>query len=64
MAAAILENRPHRCSLDLAAHVVDVMTSILDSGEKKQWIELSTSCARPVALGKTEALKLLDQTAG
>ena len=64
MAAAILENRPHRCSLDLAAHVVDVMTSILDSGEKKRWVELSTSCTRPAALGKTEALKLLDQTAG
>ena len=64
MAKAILENRPHRCSLDLAAHVVDVMTGILESGEKKRWIELSTSCARPAALGKTEALKLLNQTVG
>ena len=29
MAAAIDAGRPHRCSLDLATHVVEVMTAIL-----------------------------------
>ncbi len=33
MALAILEGRPHRCSLEVALHAVDVMTSILKAGE-------------------------------
>jgi predicted dehydrogenase len=33
MAAAIGEKRPHRASGDLALHVLEVMTRILESGE-------------------------------
>jgi predicted dehydrogenase len=59
MAQAIEEGRPHRCSLELAVHVVDVMTSILRSGEERRFIEMSTTCERPAALGPEEARALL-----
>lgn len=59
MAVAIAEERDHRCSLDRTLHGVDVMTSILKSGETGQFIELSTTCTRPAALGIAEAKALL-----
>ena len=59
MADAISTNRAHRCSLELATHAVDVMTSILKSGETGSFVELSTSCERPAALGADEARALL-----
>ena len=59
MAAAIEEGRPHRCGLDLAVHVTDVMTSILRSGETGAFVEMTTTCARPEALSPDEARALL-----
>ncbi|MEZ5449199.1 MAG: Gfo/Idh/MocA family oxidoreductase [Thiolinea sp.] len=59
MAQAILEDRPHRCSLEFALHVVDVMTRILEAGEQGQFLELSTSCERPAALGVEVARELM-----
>ncbi len=59
MAAAIAQNRPHRCSLELAVHAVDVMTSVLRSGESGAFFELSTTCAQPAALGAEDARALL-----
>ena len=59
MAAAILEGRPHRCSHAFALHAVDVMTSILASGETGQFISLTTECDRPAPLGPSEAKSLL-----
>ena len=55
MAQAIVENRPHRCNLDLALHAVEVMTSILAAGEAKRWIEMTTTCERPDALPPNSA---------
>lgn len=63
MAQAIIEDRPHRCALDFALHVVDVMTSILRSGETGKFVTLSTRCDRPAALGVKEAAKLLRKSA-
>ena len=60
MAAAISENRPHRCALELAVHVTDVMTSILKSGEMGQFVGMTTTCERPAALGPDEARALLE----
>ncbi|MCY0092932.1 Gfo/Idh/MocA family protein [Hoeflea ulvae] len=60
MALAILEDRPHRCSLEFALHVVDVMTAILHSGETGKFIELTTSCDQPAPLGLEEAASLLN----
>lgn len=59
MAMAILDGRPHRCSLELALHAVDVMTSILKAGEARQFVDISTTCERPAALGPREAKALL-----
>jgi len=59
MALGILENRPHRCSLDFALHVVDIMTAILGSGERGEFIDIKTSCDRPEALGPQAAQALL-----
>lgn len=59
MAAAILEKRDMRCSLERALHGVDVMVSILRSGEEKRFIDIETTCTRPEALGVAEAKSLL-----
>ena len=59
MAMAILENRPHRCSDDLATHVVDVMAAILQAGQERRVIAPSTTCARPEALDARAAQALL-----
>jgi predicted dehydrogenase len=59
MAQAILEGRPHRCSFELALHVVDVMTSIIKSGETGKFIDLATTCERPAAVGVAEAKALM-----
>lgn len=59
MASAIAEGRPHRCSLELATHVVEVMTGILKSGETRAWVEMTTTCQRPAPLSPEEARALL-----
>ncbi|ATN34502.1 oxidoreductase [Rhizobium sp. ACO-34A] len=59
MAIAIIEGRDARCSLDRALHGVDVMTSILKSGETGEFVTLSTTCTQPAALGIEEAHALL-----
>ncbi|MGZ9809010.1 Gfo/Idh/MocA family protein [Pseudoroseicyclus sp. H15] len=59
MATAIAEGRPHRCSLELAVHAVDVMTSILKSGETGEFVEMTTTCERPAALSPEEAKALM-----
>lgn len=59
MAAAIAEGRAHRCSIDLAVHAVDVMTSILKAGEERRFVDLTTSCDRPAPLSPDEARALL-----
>lgn len=61
MAIAILDNRPHRCSLEFALHVVDVMTAILRSGETGEFIRPTTSCEQPAPLGIEEAAALLNK---
>ncbi len=59
MVATLREKRPHRCSLDLALHAVDVMTSVLRSGETGNFVDLSTTCERPEPLGPDAARALL-----
>lgn len=59
MALAIMTKRDSRCSIERALHGVEVMTSILKSGETGKFITLKTSCTRPKALGIAEAEALL-----
>jgi predicted dehydrogenase len=63
MAQAIAEGRPHRCSLDLALHVVEVMTGVLRSGEEGRFVEMKTSCERPDALPPEAAASLMTEEA-
>ncbi len=62
MAQAIMEDRPHRCSLELALHAVDVMTSILKSGETGRFVTVTTTCERPAPLGIDDAKALMAKT--
>lgn len=59
MAMAIMADRPHRCSGELALHVVDIMTGMLRAGESGRFETMRTSCARPSALSPQEALDLM-----
>jgi predicted dehydrogenase len=59
MMASIEQNRPARCGLDNALHVIDVLTSLLRAGASGQVITLTTTCERPAALGPEEAKALL-----
>jgi predicted dehydrogenase len=64
MALAIQAGRPHRCSGELALHVVDVMTGILRSGESGRFEPMSTTCERPAALSPAEAIDLAQPVPG
>jgi len=59
MALAILEGREARCSLDRALHALDVMASILKSGEMGAFVDLQTTCTQPEPLGPEAAEALL-----
>lgn len=59
MARAILKTRDIRCGIDRMTHVVDVMTSIMKSGETGRFVTLRTSCKRPAYLGPAEAKALM-----
>ena len=61
MAVAIIEGRPHRCSLDLALHVIEVLTGILKAGETGSTVAITTTCDRPEALSPDAARTLLAQ---
>ncbi|MBM7047987.1 MULTISPECIES: Gfo/Idh/MocA family protein [Rhizobium] len=59
MAASLIDGRDARCSLDRTLHGVDVMTSILKSGAENRFVDLTTTCTQPAALGIEEAQALL-----
>ena len=59
LADAIQNQRPHRCALDLAIHVVEAMNAILESGESGEFVTLTTSCLRPAALDAESASALV-----
>ena len=60
MAMAIQEGRPHRCSMELALHVVEVMTGLLKSGENGRFMGMTTTCERPEPLGPDDARAMLN----
>ncbi len=59
MAMSLIDGRDARCSLDRTLHGVDIMTSILKSGAEGRFVDLTTTCTQPAALGIEEALALL-----
>ena len=46
--------------MEMAIHAVDVMTSVLKSGEQKEFVHVSTTCERPAALTAKDASNLLE----
>ncbi|MEZ5825795.1 MAG: Gfo/Idh/MocA family oxidoreductase [Geminicoccaceae bacterium] len=59
MAQAIIEDKPHRCSAAFSLHVVDALTSIMQSAEESRFIDIETRCDRPEPLGPEDARALL-----
>lgn len=49
MAEAIRQGRPHRCSGELAFHVLEAMCALVESGRTGASITLKSSCERPAA---------------
>ena len=47
MGAAILEDRPHRCSGELAFHVLDCMHAIHEAAASGARVEVASTCERP-----------------
>ena len=50
MAGAIAEGRPHRASLELALHVLEIMEAIGVSAQNGQRVDLLHGCERPAGL--------------
>ncbi len=49
MAAAIRDDRPHRCNGDLALHVLEVMHAFEKASDAARAVELTTTCEQPAA---------------
>lgn len=52
MAKAIIEDRPHRASGELAYHVLDVMCTFVESTEMRT-VEVQSTCAQPQPLSES-----------
>ncbi len=50
MVRAIEDDRPHRCSAEMALHVLEVLERALDAGRAGPPVELTTRCERPAPL--------------
>ena len=49
MVAAMRADRPHRATGDMAYHVLDIMSSLLQSATEGRHIPLTSTCSRPAA---------------
>jgi predicted dehydrogenase len=59
MADAIMKKRLARCDISMVAHVVEVMTAMMEAGVKRKVIKLKSTCKRPAPLGPDEARALM-----
>jgi len=60
MADAIINKKKlARCDISMVAHVIEVLTSIMEAGEKKKIIKLKSTCKRPEPLGPAQAAALM-----
>ena len=50
LAHALSVNRVHRCSSELAFHVLDVMQALHETSDQRTHLTLESSCERPAAL--------------
>ena len=61
MAYALLSGRPHRCSGELAYHVLDVMLAFNEASDTGAHVEIGSSCERPAPLPVGLAEGVLDK---
>lgn len=61
MAYGITYGRQHRASGEMAYHVLDVMTALLEAGPSGKHIDIASRCERPAALPLGLAVGTLDQ---
>ncbi|RVU20915.1 Gfo/Idh/MocA family oxidoreductase [Streptomyces antnestii] len=47
LAQALAEGRPHRASAELAAHVLDIMLTLLESADQARTLPVAGTCERP-----------------
>jgi predicted dehydrogenase len=60
MADAILSKKKiARCDISMVAHVVEVMTAVMEAGKARKVITLKSTCKRPAPFGPDEARALL-----
>lgn len=59
MASAIKRRKMPRCDISLVAHVVEVMTAMLEAGKSRKVVTLKSTCKRPAPLGPEEAHALM-----
>ncbi|SEG06515.1 Predicted dehydrogenase [Actinacidiphila yanglinensis] len=52
LADALAAGRPHLASAELAAHVLDVMLTLLDSAHRGQALPVARTCERPAPVGR------------
>jgi len=50
MAHSIVSDRPHRASLELSLHVLEIMEKILASAETETVLYLKHGCQRPAPM--------------
>jgi hypothetical protein len=59
MATAILAGRPHRCSGELAFHVLEIMEAFLQSSDQRRSVNINSRCERPAPLPARDELGVL-----
>ncbi len=59
MADAIMKKRLARCDISMVAHVVEVMTAMMESGKSHKVVKLKSTCKRPAPFGPAEARALM-----
>jgi predicted dehydrogenase len=59
MADAIIKKKLARCDISMVAHVVEIMTAMMESGTSKKVVTLKSTCKRPAPFGPAEARALL-----
>ena len=55
MALAIVNDRPHRCSGELALHVLEVMEAFETASREARIVEIETRVSRPAPLSESVA---------
>jgi len=59
MIYAIENNKPHRCSGELAFHVLDIIDTVIHAAKKNQEVEIKSTCKKPEPMSEKEIEHLL-----